>query len=423
MAKDFLTLDTVELAGKTVLLRADLNVPMQGGRVTDSTRIVRLLPTLHHLLAHKAKIVILSHFGRPKGKFVPDLSLAPLVDALSAALDGKEVHFGVDCVGPAAQEAVSKLQAGEIVLLENLRFHPEEEAGDANFARELASLGDVFINDAFSASHRAHASITGIADYLPTAAGRLMEEELSVIVDIFEGAQSPVAAVVGGAKVSTKLALLQNLSSQMDVLVIGGAMANTFLYAQGHDVGASLFEKDLKKTALDILKNAEKNNCKIVLPVDVIVAEEFKPHASCTVRSASDIPKGGMAVDVGPQSVALFAQALEHCKLVIWNGPLGAFETSPFDVSTVNLARTIASLSTQGKMRSIAGGGDTLAALNHAGLASSFSYLTTGGGAFLEWLEGKPMPGITALAQAKAKAELMSKPVGELRPVQGKLGA
>ena len=421
MAGNFLTLEDIDVAGKTVLLRADLNVPMQGGRVTDNTRIVRLLPTLTYLLAKKARVVILSHFGRPKGKFVPSLSLAPLVDALSAALNGKDVHFGVDCVGQAAKDAIAAIAPGDIVLLENLRFHPQEEAGDKDFARELASLGDVFVNDAFSASHRAHASITGIAEYLPVAAGRLMQEELSVIHEIFESAPKPIAAVVGGAKVSTKLALLQNLMTKMDVLVIGGAMANTFLYAQGHDVGASLYEKDLKKTAQEILKTAEKHNCKIVLPVDVVVASEFAAQATCTINQVSDIPKDGIAVDIGPASVARFSEELAACKTVIWNGPMGAFETSPFDVSTVGLARVIASLTKQGKLRSIAGGGDTLAALNHAGLASSFSYLTTGGGAFLEWLEGKPMPGIIALIEAAAKAALAAKPMDKLKPTQGSL--
>ena len=421
MVQQFPILEDIDVTGKTVLLRADLNVPMVGGRVTDNTRILRVLPTLTYLLAKKARVVILSHFGRPKGKFVPSMSLAPLVDELSKALGGKEVHFGVDSIGQEAKNAIAKLAPGDIILLENLRFHPEEEAGDMKFARELANLGDIFVNDAFSASHRAHASITGIAEYLPVVAGRLMQEELSVISSLFEGAQKPIAAVIGGAKVSTKLALLQNLTTKMDMLVIGGAMANTFLCAQGHDVGASMCEKDLKKTAQDILKTAEKHGCKIILPVDLVVASEFKAQATCGVYAAHEIPKGGMAIDIGPESVALFSQALSGCKTVIWNGPMGAFETSPFDVSTVSLARVIASLTRQGKMRSIAGGGDTLAALNHAGLADSFSYLTTGGGAFLEWLEGKPMPGITALMEATAKAALAAKPVEALKPVQGNL--
>lgn len=402
---EFLKLEDMDVAGKVVLVRTDLNVPMLGGRVTDDTRIVRLLPTLRYLIAQKARIVLLSHFGRPKGKFVPDLSLAPLVDALSAALGGHTVRFGVDSIGPAAKEAVASLAPGEVLLLENLRFHPEEEKGDANFARELASLGDIFINDAFSASHRAHASITGLADYLPVAAGKLMEDEITVISSIFSGAQKPIGAVIGGSKVSTKLELLQNLTTRMDKIVIGGAMANTFLYALGHEVGASLCEKDLKDTALEILKTAEKNNCRLILPVDVVISKEFKAQAACGIYDVKSIPEGGIAIDVGPESVELFGRELSECKTIIWNGPLGAFETSPFDVSTVSLARIVAKLTQQGKVRSIAGGGDTLSALNHSGLASCFSYLTTGGGAFLEWLEGKVLPGVAVLLNAKNSAK------------------
>ena len=404
----FPRLEDIDVAAKTVLLRTDLNVPMQGGQVTDHTRITRLLPTLHYLIKKKCRIVLLSHFDRPGGKFVPSMSLAPLVDAVSEALGGKPVSFGVDCVGPAARDAVAKLKPGDVLLLENLRFHPEEEKGNANFARELASLGDVYVNDAFSASHRAHASITGIAAHLPIAAGRLMQEELEVLSGIFLGAKKPIGAIIGGSKVSTKLELLENLTKTMDMIIIGGAMANTFLYAQGHSVGKSLYEKGLKTTALKILKNAEKNDCQIVLPVDLVAACSLEPHMSCSIVDVDAIPEDCMAVDVGPASIQLFAEQLATCKTLVWNGPVGAFEVSPFDASTVNLARIVAKRTGAKQLRSIAGGGDTVAALSHAGLAGSFSYLSTAGGAFLEWLEGKTLPGVAVLLQAgealKAKA-------------------
>lgn len=393
----FLRLEDVDVTQKTVLLRTDLNVPMQGGRITDDTRIVRLLPTLDYLLKKKARIVLLSHFDRPGGKFVPSMSLAPLVDALSKALGGKEVQFGVDCIGPAARTAVDKLNPGEILLLENLRFHPEEEKGDANFAKELASLGDIFVNDAFSCSHRAHASITGLAQYLPVAAGRLMQEELEVLDSVMTNAEKPLGAIVGGSKVSTKLDLLENLTKTMDMLIIGGAMANTFLLAQGHDVGKSICEPSMKATAARILKEAEKQNCKIVLPADLVVVEKFAAHSPCRVVGIDAIPSTHTAVDVGPYSLQLYREALETCKTVVWNGPVGAFETSPFDASTVMLARIVGKLTGEKKLRSIAGGGDTVAALSHSGMACSFTYLSTAGGAFLEWMEGKTLPGVAAL--------------------------
>jgi len=400
---DFPKLEDLSVAGKTVLVRIDLNVPMTGGKVTNDTRIVRLLPTLNFLLKKKARVVLLSHFDRPGGKFVPDLSLAPLVDAVSAALGGRPVKFGVDCIGPAAQDAVKKLKDGEVLLLENLRFHAEEEKGNARFAEALAALGDIFINDAFSASHRSHASITGIANYLPVAAGRLMQEELEVLSGIFSSAQRPIAAIVGGSKVSSKLELLANLTKTMDTLIIGGAMANTFLYAQGYKVGKSLHEPKLKSAALKILKNAEKNKCRIVLPVDAVVAPELKAQSPCRITGIDKIPDNGIIADVGPASVELFARELSRCKTVIWNGPIGAFEISPFDASSIGLARAIARLTAAKKIRSIAGGGDTIAALMHAGLADSFSYISTGGGAFLEWLEGKTLPGVAVLLKSGAK--------------------
>jgi len=397
----FSRLEDVKVAGKTVLLRIDLNVPMQGGIVTDTMRIQRLLPTLNYLIKKKCRIVLLSHFDRPGGKFVPSLSLAPLVDAVSQALGGRKIKFGVDCIGPAAERAVAGLQPGEIILLENLRFHPEEEKGDARFARELASLGDVFINDAFSASHRAHASITGIARYLPTAAGRLMEEELDVLSSIFSDAKKPMGAIIGGSKISSKLALLTHLTRTMDVVIIGGAMANTFLLAQGYDVGKSICEPSMKATARRILRDAEKKHCRIVLPTDLVVVSQFKEHAPCRVVGVDAIPSTHTAVDVGPYSLQVYREALQTCKTVIWNGPVGAFETSPFDASTINLARIVGKLTGEKKLRSIAGGGDTVAALTHAGMADSFSYLSTAGGAFLEWLEGKTLPGVAALMHAK----------------------
>lgn len=393
-------LEDIDVKGKTVLVRVDLNVPMQGGKVTDNTRIIRLLPTLDYLLEKKCRIVLLSHFDRPKGKFVPSMSLAPLVDALSSALGGKEVKFGVDCVGAAAREAVSRLDNGEILLLENLRFHPQEEQGDVNFARELASLGEVYINDAFSCAHRAHASIVAIMQFLPSAVGRLMQQELEVLDGIFSKAEKPIAAIIGGSKVSTKLDLLENLSKTMDKILIGGAMANVFLQAQGYSIGKSLCEAGMKKNALSILKNAEKNGCKIVLPVDLMVARKFAAHAPNRVVNIEAIPDEWTAVDIGPASVRLFVDELSTCKTVVWNGPVGAFETSPFDISTVSIARSIAALTASGKNRSIAGGGDTVSALMHSGVMDSFSYFSTAGGAFLEWLEGKTLPGVAALMEA-----------------------
>ncbi len=415
MTTSFPRLEDIDVANKTVLVRTDLNVPMHGGKVTDNTRIVRLLPTLNYLIKKKARIVLLSHFDRPGGKFVPSMSLAPLVDPLSEALGGREVRFGVDCIGVAAHEAVKKLKSGDVLLLENLRFHAEEESGDKSFARELASLGDVYVNDAFSASHRAHASITAIAQFLPIAAGRLMEEELTVLGSIFSAPKKPLVGVIGGSKVSTKLALLDHLIKTMDTLIIGGAMANTFLHAQGHSVGNSLCEAGMKQTALKILRNAEKSRCRILLPIDVVVASALKPQAPCSVVSINAIPPQGIAVDVGPDTVRVFSEAIAEAKTLVWNGPVGAFETSPFDASSVALARIIAKHTAAKTLRSIAGGGDTVAALSHSGLAQEFSYISTAGGAFLEWLEGKALPGVAALLErapvAKAKAKAAKKSV------------
>lgn len=399
---NFVRLSDVDVKNKTVLVRTDLNVPMQGGEISDHARITRLLPTINYLTEQKAKVVLISHFGRPEGKFVPSMSLAPVVDALAKEL-GHEVLFGVDTVGSAARDAVAKLQPGQVILLENLRFHAEEEKGDANFAKELASLADIFVNDAFSASHRAHASISTIAQFIPVVAGKLMEEEVNVLTSLFSDAQKPIGAVIGGSKISTKLELLGNLIKTMDVLAIGGAMANTFLYAQGIPVGKSICEKSMKETALSVLAEAKKHGCKIVLPVDMVVTEKFEPQACCRVVSVDQIPENFTAVDIGPISTIHFADALKECKTLVWNGPVGAFETSPFDCSTVQLARLIAKQTRERGLRSVAGGGDTVAALTHAGMAGELSYLSTAGGAFLEWLEGKELPGVAALYQTKNK--------------------
>ena len=402
--RNFLTLDDITIANKRVLVRMDLNVPMSKGRVTDNTRVVRLLPTLHELIKKKARIIVMSHLGRPKGRYDTDLSLAPLVDALAAVLPGVTIKFGVDCVGREAETAADELKPGEILLLENLRFHEGEEANDPEFSAALAKLGEVYINDAFSSSHRSHASVVGITKYLPFAAGRLMEEELNNIEQYFTKPERPFTAVVGGAKVSTKLSLLESLIEKVDNLIIGGAMANTFCFAQGASVGKSLYEKDLKETAVRILKQAKAKGCAIHLPVDAVVAENFAAHAVSDVVDFSRIPKDAMVLDVGPETIACFSSVLKNSKTILWNGPLGAFETNPFDVSTVSLARVAASLTSAGKLKSIAGGGDTVAAMTYSGLAERFSYLSTAGGAFLEWLEGKELPGVKALENNKSAA-------------------
>ncbi len=395
--RNFPTLDDIDVAGKRVIVRMDLNVPMMAGRVTDNTRIVRLLPTIYELVRKKARIIVISHFGRPRGRSVPDLSLAPLGAALAAVLPGIAVRFGVDCVGKEAEEAAGRLRPGEILLLENLRFHAGEEENDPEFAAMLAKIGEVYVNDAFSSSHRSHASVVGITRHLPFAAGRLMEEELDNIEKYFAIPERPFTAVVGGAKISTKLALLESLIEKVDNLIIGGAMANTFFLAQGLRIGKSLCEPDLKETAAHILEKAQGKGCRIHLPVDAIVAEKFAAHAAGDVVPVSEIPPEAMMLDVGPRTLDDFAAVLRETRTLIWNGPLGAFETSPFDVSTVNLARVAASLTREGKLRSVAGGGDTVAAMTYSGLAGCFSYLSTAGGAFLEWLEGKTLPGVEAL--------------------------
>jgi phosphoglycerate kinase len=392
----FPTLDDLDVTGKRVLLRVDLNVPMQDGKVTDATRIERLVPTINELVGKGAKVILMSHFGRPKGKPDPAFSLNPLVPVLSDAL-GRPVAFAEDCVGPAAEAAVARMQNGDVLLLENLRFHPEEEKNDTGFARRLAALGDIYVNDAFSAAHRAHASTEALAHLLPHAAGRLMQAELEALAKALETPTRPVAALVGGAKVSTKLDLLNFILAKVDVLIIGGAMANTLLFAAGKQVGKSLCERELADTAREILAKAKGAGCELVLPVDAVVAREFKANAPTEVVDIDRVPDDAMILDIGPASVAEIGRRLAACRTLVWNGPLGAFETPPFDAGTVAVARRAAELTQSGTLLSVAGGGDTVAALAHAGVEEKFTYVSTAGGAFLEWLEGRELPGVAAL--------------------------
>ena len=395
----FKTIDQVDVAGKRVLVRVDLNVPMKNGQVTDATRIERAVPTLIELADKGAKVVVLSHFGRPDGKRVPEMSLRPLVEPLATAL-GKPVAFAEDCVGTLAETAVRNLKAGEVLLLENLRFHKDEEQNAAAFVDQLSVLGDLYVNDAFSAAHRAHASTEGIANRLPAVAGRLMQAELEALEKALGMPKRPVCAVVGGAKVSSKLDLLGNLVGKVDKLIIGGGMANTFLQAQGIAVGKSLSEKDLGATALEILDKAKAAKCKVLLPIDVVVAAEFKAGAASTVVDANACPADQMILDVGPKSIALYRDEVAECATLVWNGPLGAFEITPFDAGTVALAQFVAEQTAAKKLLSVAGGGDTVAALAAAGVEEKFSYVSTAGGAFLEWMEGKTLPGVAALIRA-----------------------
>ncbi|MCR8723474.1 phosphoglycerate kinase [Frigidibacter sp. ROC022] len=392
----FLSLDDLDLTGKTVLVRVDINVPMENGKVTDMSRIERIVPTVRDIVAKGGKPVLMAHFGRPKGKEVPEMSLRHLVPALQAALD-LPVAFAEDCIGGPAKRAVADQAAGTVVLLENTRFHAGEESNDPMFAAALAALGDIYVNDAFSAAHRAHASTEGIARLLPSAVGRLMAEELKAL-DLALGApQRPVAAIVGGAKVSTKLDLLGNLVRKVESLVIGGGMANTFLAAQGIDVGKSLCEHDMAETAREILKKADEAGCTVILPSDVVVAREFAAGAATETLAAEACPADAMILDAGPETVARINATLEQTRTLIWNGPLGAFEIPPFDAATLAVAARVAELTEAGTLVSVAGGGDTVAALHAAGVADKLSYISTAGGAFLEWMEGKTLPGVAAL--------------------------
>lgn len=386
------TIDDLALAGKTVLTRVDINVPMEGDVVTDTTRIDKIRPTVEDIIARGGKVVLLAHFGRPKGKVVPEMSLRLVLPTLEKSL-GRKVVF----VERPTRSVIDNLPFDSVVLVENTRFTPMEEANDPEMARFLASLGDLFCNDAFSAAHRAHASTEGIAHLLPSFAGRLMEEELRALEAALGNPQRPVVAVVGGAKVSTKLELLGNLVSKVDHLVIGGGMANTFLVAQGIDVGKSLAERDMAPIALDILAKAKAAGCTIHLPVDVVVAAAFKAGAENKVVAPKDCPPDQMILDAGPATVAALTKVFESCKTLIWNGPLGAFEIAPFDAATSAAARVAAALTKAGKLVSVAGGGDTVSALNHAGVAGDFTFISTAGGAFLEWMEGKVLPGVAAL--------------------------
>ena len=392
----FRTLDQADVKSRRVLLRVDLNLPMDNGRITDATRIERIAPTIHELVKKGARVILLAHFGRPKNGPDEANSLKAIAAALPEHL-GVPVAFASDCIGAPAQDAVAKMKDGDVLLLENTRFHKGEEKNDKEFAASLATLGDLFVNDAFSAAHRAHASTEGLAHLLPAYAGRGMQAELDALTLALETPKRPVAAIVGGAKVSTKLELLGNLSRKVDYIIIGGGMANTFLAAQGKNVGKSLCEHDLVETARDIVVKAKEAKCEIVLPTDAVVAKEFKAHAASRVVSVDDVADDEMILDMGPRSVVEVERVLAACKTLVWNGPFGAFEMQPFDAGTNAVAKVAADLTKKGALVTVAGGGDTVAALNHAGVADDFTYVSTAGGAFLEWMEGKPLPGVEVL--------------------------
>lgn len=395
----FQTLDDLgDVSGRTALVRVDLNVPMADGRVSDTTRIDRILPTIRDLSARGAIVALLAHFGRPKGVRNPDMSLKPVVVALAEKL-GNPVAFAEDCIGDDARAAIGTLVRGEVILLENTRFHAGDEANDPEFAQALAALGDIYVNDAFSAAHRAHASTEGLARCLPAYAGRAMQGELEALEKALGSPQRPVVALVGGAKVSTKIDLLENLVSSVDTLVIGGGMANTFLHARGVDVGKSLCEATLAETATRIEKAADAAGCTLLLPTDVVLATEFAENAANRTTDLTAIQPDEMILDAGPATVEAVGAAFEGAATLVWNGPLGAFEIAPFDRATVAAAKKAATLTRDGRLTSIAGGGDTVAALNHAGAADDFTYISTAGGAFLEWLEGKTLPGVAALSK------------------------
>jgi phosphoglycerate kinase len=392
------TLDELDVGGKRVLVRVDINVPLKDGHVTDATRIQAIVPTVRDILSHGGKPILLAHLGRPNGKVVPELSLGVLCAPLQEAL-GARVVFAREDEGKTAADWVNELAPGDVLLLENVRFHAGEEANAPEFARELAGLGDVYVNDAFSTAHRAHASTEGIAHLLPAAAGRQMQAEIKALRQALENPHRPTAAVVGGAKVSTKIPVLNNLMAKVDKLIIGGGMANTFLLAQGIEVGKSLAEPDFVDTAKKVMAGSEAAGCEIMLPVDAVVAREFKAGAETQVVPVAEVPSDAMILDVGPRAVAELARLMGDCRTVLWNGPLGAFEIAPFGEGTFALAREVARLTAAGKMVSVAGGGDTVAALNAAGVTDDFSYVSTAGGAFLEWLEGRELPGVAALSR------------------------
>ncbi len=392
----FRDLGQANIKGQRVLVRVDFNVPMEGGRISDDTRLRVALPTIWFLSTQGAKVVLIAHFDRPRGKRVAEMSLAPLVAPLSTLLD-QPVYFAGDCIGPAAAKVVGALEDGGVAMLENLRFHAGEEKNDPAFIEALAANGDIFVNDAFSAAHRAHASTEGLARKLPAYPGLSMQRELEALDSALGNPQRPVIGIVGGSKVSTKLDLLKNLVTRLDKLAIGGGMANTFLYAQGHDVGASYCEKDLAETAREIIRLAGRNNCKLFLPLDIVVAERLGPGAAARVRGLGEVDDDERILDAGPETVARLKRAMENSKTLVWNGPLGVFEVPPFDTATVDIARHAADLVEAGKIVAVAGGGDTVAALNHAGVLDRFSFVSTAGGAFLEWMEGKALPGVACL--------------------------
>jgi phosphoglycerate kinase len=392
------TLCQMDLHGKRVLTRVDLNVPMVDGKVTDATRIKKIVPTVNEIIKKGGTPILLAHMGRPKGKRHPNLSLSQLQEELQTYFKSK-VIFAADCIGPSAETVLQIVKKGEIILLENTRFYPEEEKNDPKFAASLAALADLFCNDAFSASHRAHASTTGLAKYLPSCAGKLMEAELKALESVLGQPARPVVTVVGGAKISTKITLLENLIGKVDCIIIGGAMANTFLYSKGFNVGRSLVEESLKPTALKILNKAEKYSCKVILPTDVIIAKELSQNTPTSVVSANKCPENYMILDAGPSTVNNIKQCIYSAKTLLWNGPLGAFEVSPFDEATSQAAKYASEKTKNGDLISVAGGGDTVAALNKAGVTKSFTYVSTAGGAFLEWLEGRDLPGVACLTE------------------------
>jgi phosphoglycerate kinase len=400
----FQTLEDIDVRGKRVLLRADLNVPVKDGVVTDATRIERLAPTIKALIEKGAKVIVMSHFGRPDGRPDPAYSLRPLVAPLRQAIGGREVAFAADCIGDEAKRVVAALQLGQVALLENLRFHKGEEENSPDFARALAELGDVYVDDAFSAAHRAHASIAALAHLLPAAAGKLMEAELGALTAALENPARPVLALVGGAKVSTKLDLLRFMIGKVDCLAIGGAMANTLLFAKGKEIGRSLTERNMADDARRLLALARERNCRVILPEDAVVAPELTPRTGSRIVASDAVPGDMMILDIGPKTVARIDSALEQTRTLVWNGPLGAFETPPFDQGTAAVAKKVAELTQAGKLLSVAGGGDTVAALAAAGLTERLSYVSTAGGAFLEWLEGRELPGVAALADAARTA-------------------
>jgi len=392
----FRTLDDAKAAGKRALVRVDFNVPMNGDGVSDGTRLEAAVPTIQDLRRAGAKVVLISHFDRPKGKRVPSMSLKPVVAPLAALL-GAPVAFADDCIGPVAEAAVAALKDGDVLLLENLRFHPGEEANDPAFCKALAALGDLYVDDAFSVAHRAHASTEGIARLLPAYAGRSMQEELEHLERALGSPVRPVIGIVGGAKVSTKLELLNHLVGKLDYLAVGGGMANTFLFAQGIDVGASLCEHDLADTARQIMATAKAKGCELLLPVDVVVAKELKSYAPSEIGKVGEIGPDDRILDAGPDTLARLIATMDACKTLVWNGPLGVFEVPPFDKATFAAARHAGALAKAGKLVAVAGGGDTVAALHAAGAAQDFTFVSTAGGAFLEWMEGKTLPGVAAL--------------------------